>query len=181
MGMFDNWSMDNLRGKLPDLSLDSSIRKSAEQGGQQFADQYNALGPQAFNPDAMKGFDTTALAQAMRQNVAKGGAQARGRAAGAMQRGGIQGADQGRAIADIAGQEAASNQNNEANLAWQDYMNKYSQWKDMQGINERAQDRMTDDNRYNQQRQDQNNPLNFLGNVAGKALGIWGGNKLSGN
>lgn len=127
----------------------------------------------AFNPGEYQGMDTSAIGHAMRQQLGQNTARATSRMQGALQRGGGGGADAISGMAHLQSDQGMNENLLNANLAQQDYMQRYNQWKDMMGMeSEKAK---TDMERYNRDQQTRNAPMQFLGNMAGMGLGAFAG------
>lgn len=127
----------------------------------------------AFNPDDYQGMDTTGLGRALRQDIGQGAARAKGRLQGTLQRGGGGGAD---LISGLAGLEAQQGQDEStlmAKLAAQDYEQRYNQWRDMMGFEERKANQ--DLQRYARDKEQRDAPMQFAGQVAGGLAGAMGG------
>lgn len=127
----------------------------------------------AFNPAEYQGMDTTAIGQAMRQQLGQNTARATSRMQGALQRGGGGGADTVSGLAHLQAQQGADENMLTAKLAQQDYEQRYRQWRDMMGLE--SQKAAADQGRYQRETQSRSAPWDFLGNVAGTALGGFAG------
>jgi len=127
----------------------------------------------AFNPDEYTGFDTSALGKALRQDIGQNTARATGRLQGALQRGGGGGADLISGMAGLQAQQGQDENTLDANLKYQDYMQRYNQWRDLMGLE--SQKEASDTARYNGQVAGRNQFASGLGQLAGSALGSIGG------
>ncbi len=127
----------------------------------------------AFNPDEYQGMDTTALGHALRQDIGKGTARARGRMQGALQRGGGGGADLISGMAGLEAEQGQAENTLSAKLAAQDYENRYRQYKDYLGNEYRLEDQ--DKERYAREDERRNAPWQAVGSAAGGLLGALGG------
>lgn len=127
----------------------------------------------AFNPAEYQGMDTSALGKSLRQGIGQNTARSTSRLQGALQRSGGGGADAISGMAQLQAQQGQDENALDANLAMQDYQQRYNQWRDMMGLE--SQKANTDAARYAGEVGGRNQFASGLGSIIGTGLGSIGG------
>ncbi len=127
----------------------------------------------SFSPGDYQGFDSSGLAAALRQQIGANTSRGTSRLQGQLQASGGGGADAGAGLAALQGEQGAAENTLTAQLARQDYEDRYSQYlNQMQQEQDKAN---RDQARYGQEVSGRAAPWQALGQIGGAALGSVGG------
>lgn len=130
-----------------------------------------------FDPNNYKGFDSSGLAAALRQQIGANTARSTSRLQGMLQGAGGGGADAAAGLAALQGEQGAQENTLQAQLARQDWEDRLGQW---QAENQNEQSKANRDlERYGRETAGRAAPWQALGQIGGKVAGSFGGNLAS--